>query len=176
MGERSRVSNHVGHDAEISRQTPETYLPALPCHSRRSIQFTDSWMDQSAIEVTLKWYSNLDPVTFLSPLATAMPSPPQRSVSKRCPLWERSNNIYGQVLNVDSSAASQALALNSSHYADMIFRAVIKGWSGLNSDERLNPIMQALADMDQVFSELDPASRVAFMYKSHMILKVGVTN
>lgn len=90
-----------------------------------------------------------------------------------CPVWERSNRIYAQISQVSPAAASQALGLSSAHYADMILKAVINGWNTLNSAERANPIMRTLGDMDQVFSELDPVSRAAFMYKSHMLLKVG---
>lgn len=140
--------------------------------SQASLQFTDSWMDKMAVGNDIKRSPNLNPFTFLGPLATAMPSIGRtRTGFTYGSTWERSNRIYGQIFDVSPSAACQALALSSAHYADMIFKAVIKGWSALNSEERNNPIMRTLGDMDQVFSELDPVSRAAFMYKSHMLLK-----
>jgi hypothetical protein len=138
------------------------------------LHFTDSWMDKMATygKDTGK-YPNLDPFRFLGPLAPAMPSAVRpRPGSGGCPAWERSNRIYGQISEVKPAAASQAMALSSAHYADMIFKAVINGWSMLNTEERNNPIMRTLRDMDQVFEKLDPVSRAAFMYKSHMLLKV----
>jgi hypothetical protein len=116
--------------------------------------------------------ANLDPFTFLGPLATAM-QPPGLTRTASCsgmsPTWKRFNRIYAQIAFVKQAEASQALALGSAHYADMIFKAVINGWSALDPEERNNPIMRTLSDMDQVFLELDPVSRAAFMYKSHML-------
>lgn len=142
--------------------------------SQASLQFTDSWMDKMAVGNDIRRHPNLNPFTFLGPLATAMPSTGRtRTGSTYGSAWERSNRIYGQIFDVSPRAASQALALSSAHYADMIFKAVVKGWSALNSEERNNPIMRTLGDMDQVFSALDPVSRAAFMYKSHMLLKAS---
>lgn len=44
----------------------------------------------------------------------------------------------------------------------------------MSIEEWTNPILRILRDIDQVFPELDQVSRVAFMYKSHILLKVGL--
>lgn len=87
---------------------------------------TDSWMDKVANYSNMTKRPNFD----LGPLATVMPSPALTGgVYSGCPGWERSNCIYSQIADTSHAEASQALALSSSHYADMIFKAVINGWS-----------------------------------------------
>lgn len=173
---KASTSNNLAHSGGLNRKDMFDYLGTQRSDNTNVfVQFTDSWMDKMAAgSDRRKCPDYFDPFTVLGPLATAMPSVVRpRMNSGRCPTWERSNRIYGQISDVSPAAASQALALSSAHYADMIFKAVINGWATLNSEERNNPIMRTLGDMDQVFSELDPASRAAFMYKSHMLLKVG---
>lgn len=174
---RDSISNDAAQNTAPNRQEFLDYLsfqrderiPAGPLH------FTDSWMDKMANHSDMKKRPNLDPFTFLGPIATAMPSPARAGgVYSGCPGWERSNRIYSQIGDTSPADASQALALSSAHYADMIFKAVINGWSSLDMGERNNPIMRTLGNIDQVFSKLDPVSRAAFMYKSHMLLKVCV--
>lgn len=176
MNVRRGPRNNSVQDMGINRQEFLGYLGIQPSdNSNSSLNFSDSWMDKMATEIsTPNRRPNLDPFTFLGPLSTAMPPAGRsRPVSMKCPIWERSNRIYAQISRVGPAAASQALDLSSAHYADMIFKAVIHGWSTLSSEERSNPIMRTLGDMDQVFAELDPVSRAAFMYKSHMLLKVS---
>lgn len=169
-------SNDAGRNTAPSRQDFLDYLSMQ--RGQRTpgpLHFTDSWMDKMANYGEMRNSPNLDPFAFLGPLATAMPSPISRGgMSRGCPSWERSNRIYSQIADANPAEATQALALSSSHYADMIFKAVIKGWSTLDPEERNNPIMRTLGDIDQVFPELDLVTRAAFMYKSHMVLKVSL--
>jgi hypothetical protein len=173
---KDHVSNGAAQDTVPNRLDFLDYLNMQRGeHTAGPLHFTDSWMDKMANYGEMRKRPDLDPFTFLGPPAWAVSSPtPPGAVSRGCPGWEKSNRIYSQIADASPTEASQALALRSSHYADMIFKAVINGWSSLNPDERDNPIMRTLGDMDQVFSKLDPVSRAAFMYKSHMVLKVSL--
>ncbi|KFZ18029.1 hypothetical protein V501_01416 [Pseudogymnoascus sp. VKM F-4519 (FW-2642)] len=136
------------------------------------LNFTESWMDKKAIVRTDKAHADLTPWAWLSPIASMMP-PPGRPPTQgmQCQIWEKSNKIYSQISTVARASASAALRLSPMDYANLIFKAVINGWASLDTWERSNPIMKALSDIDQVFSEIDQVSRAAFLYKSHMLLK-----
>lgn len=170
------ASNGAGHNTVLNRLDFLDYLNMQRGENTAGpLHFTDSWMDKMANYGEMRKRRDLDPFTFLGPPAWPAPSPTRPgALSRGCPSWEKSNRIYSQIADANPTEASQALALRSSHYADMIFKAVINGWSSLNPDERDNPIMRTLGDMDKVFSKLDPVSRAAFMYKSHMVLKVSL--
>lgn len=136
------------------------------------VQFTDSWMDEMPAVRGARNVPSLDPYSWLG--LFSLSSPGMAVGVARCPIWERSNNIYSQISKVTPAVAAGALQLTSAHYADMIFKAVVNGWGALNGQERSNPIMRTLRDIDQVFPRLDSASRAAFMYKSHMLLRVSL--
>ena len=139
------------------------------------IEFTDSWMDSTIARgrKSTGW-PGLSPRHLPLPgsLPTTMPRSSRLAVTAQCGIWQRSNTIYSQVSKVSPACSSAALKLSSSYYAASIFKAVIRGWATLSIQERSNPILRILRDIDQVFPQLDRTSRVAFMYKSHMVLKV----
>jgi hypothetical protein len=193
---RARVEPHPNKDSEISENGAEPTIDATlnigpPIsnghvqHTARgggeglwgaisdgTLHFTDSWMDDLPPVRGSRNPPGLDPYSWLGPLTTASP---RLSVGVvRCPIWQRSNKIYSQISEVTAAVASGALQLSSAHYADMIFKAVVNGWGALNGQERSNPIMRTLRDIDQVFPQLDSISRAAFMYKSHMLLRVSL--
>lgn len=137
-----------------------------------TLHFTDSWMDKNSAVRGRRNPSAIDPYLWLGSIT---PASPRLSVNVvRCPIWERSNRIYSQITQATPADASGALQLGSAHYADMIFKAVLNGWDALNGQEQRNPILRTLRDIDQVFPQLDPISRSAFMYKSHKLLRVSL--
>ncbi|KAH8802749.1 hypothetical protein F5884DRAFT_756061 [Xylogone sp. PMI_703] len=130
--------------------------------------YTNSFMLGSEVD----WArSNVDrALTFISPLATNMPilKPPDAPYDI---LWQRSNDIYGQVFKVPPELANPASLLPSRYYGGAICKAVMKGWEFLSIQEKGNPILQILRDIAEQFANLDPISKIAFMYKSHSLLK-----
>lgn len=109
---------------------------------------------------------------FISPLATHMSTPkaPDEDFGK---LWQRVNDIYGQIFKIPPAQAAPAALLPSNYYGGAICKAVITGWDSLSAQERHNPILRILKDMEAIFSTIDPVSKIAFMYKSHSLLKVS---
>jgi hypothetical protein len=138
-----------------------------------SIEFTDSWRDDitTGSKNSTSWLDLSGPWALPSPLSTTVPVRSQvRNV--QCQIWETSNKIYSQISKISSDCP--AVDFSSANYAGSIFKAVINGWAALSIQERSNPILQILRDIDQVFPQLDRATRVAFMYKSHMLLKASL--
>ncbi|KFY72045.1 hypothetical protein V499_07814 [Pseudogymnoascus sp. VKM F-103] len=148
------ASNSLVPNGEQARKRRQTVADITAGGNSGSVlNFTESWMDKKAIVRTDKAHADLTPWAWLSPIASMMP-PPARPPTHVAP-----------------ASASAALRLSRTDYANLIFKAVINGWASLDTWERSNPIMKALSDIDQVFSELDQVSRAAFLYKSHMLLK-----
>lgn len=170
------ASNSLVPSEEQSRKRRQTIAEiTADSNSGSLLNFTDSWMDKKAVDRTDFFPLDLAPwASWLSPISTMMP-PPARPPTNgmQCQIWEKSNKIYSQISRVSPASASAALRLSPPDYANLIFKAVINGWASLDTWERSNPIMKALQDIDQVFSQLDRVSRAAFMYKSHMLLKVS---
>lgn len=170
------ASNSLVPNGEQARKRRQTVADITAGGNSGSVlNFTESWMDKKAIVRTDKAHADLTPWAWLSPIASMMP-PPARPPTHgmQCQIWEKSNKIYSQISTVAPASASAALRLSRTDYANLIFKAVINGWASLDTWERSNPIMKALSDIDQVFSELDQVSRAAFLYKSHMLLKVSL--
>lgn len=173
---RPNASNSLVPNMENSRKRRQTVADiTAESNSGNVLNFTESWMDKKVIDKTDKNPVDLSPWAWLSPISAMMP-PPVRPPTHgmQCQIWEKSNKIYSQISTVTPACASAALRLSPSDYANLIFKAVINGWASLDTWERSNPIMKALADIDQVFSQIDQVSRAAFMYKSHMLLKVSL--
>jgi hypothetical protein len=163
-------------DTELDREMRQDCLDSTVNNNLESaIQYTDSWMDNTfaGSRNNTSW-PGPPPRSrqFPSLLSTMMPISSCQGPTVQCKIWERSNTIYSQVCKVSPACSSDALKLSSTYYAAAIFKAVIKGWATLSIQERSNPILRILRDIDQVFPRLDPTSRVAFMYKSHTVLKV----
>ncbi|KFY16441.1 hypothetical protein V492_01327 [Pseudogymnoascus sp. VKM F-4246] len=174
---RPTVSSNLVPNVEQSRKRRQTVGEiTAENNSGNVLNYTESWMDKKVVDKTDNSPIDLSPwAAFLSPMSTMMP-PPARPATRgmQCQIWEKSNKIYSQISTVTPAAAAAALRLSPSDYANLIFKAVINGWASLDTSERSNPIMKALADIDQVFSQLDQVSRAAFMYKSHMLLKYHI--
>ncbi|KFZ13384.1 hypothetical protein V502_06634 [Pseudogymnoascus sp. VKM F-4520 (FW-2644)] len=173
---RPTALNSLVPNVEHARKRRQTVAEmTAESNSESVLNFTESWMDKKVVDKTDKNPIDLSPWAWLSPISTMMP-PPARPPTRgmQCQIWEKSNKIYSQIATVTPACASAALRLSPSDYANLIFKAVINGWASLDAWERTNPIMKALADIDQVFSQLDQVSRAAFMYKSHMLLKYHI--
>lgn len=173
------ASNNIAQveiETDIDREMCEDCLDSTANNNLESaIQYTDSWMDNMFSGSRNSTWPGLGPPwSRPSPslLSTMMPISSRQVPTVQCKIWQRSNTIYSQVSKVSAACSSDALKLSSTYYAAAIFKAVIKGWATLSIQERSNPILRILRDIDQVFPRLDPTSRVAFMYKSHTVLKV----
>lgn len=175
---KASASNSLAQmDTEVDREMRENFSDTTATFQFESpIKFTDSWMDNmiGGSRNRTNWASlkRVRPWSFPSPLSTMMPGASSSESTMQCHIWQRSNTIYSQVSKVSPTCSSAALKLSPTYYAGSIFKAVINGWASLSIQERSNPILQILKEIDQVFSQLDRTSRVAFMYKSHMVLKV----
>lgn len=162
-------------DIEVDREMRECY-PDITANINfeGAIESADSWMDNmiAGSRNSISWPGLSLPQPFPSPFSTMTPISPRLGGTMQCQIWQRSNMIYSQVSKVSPVCSSAALKHSSTYYAGSIFKAVINGWAALSIQERSNPILRILRDIDQVFPQLDQTSRVAFMYKSHMVLKV----
>ncbi|KFY58294.1 hypothetical protein V496_06201 [Pseudogymnoascus sp. VKM F-4515 (FW-2607)] len=170
------ASNSLVPNREHAQKRRQTVADiTAESNSGNVLNFTESWMDKKAVDKTDKNRADLTPWAWLSPISTMLP-PPGRPPTRgmQCHIWEKSNKIYSQISTVSPACASATLRLSPLDYANLIFKAVINGWASLDTWERSNPIMKALSDIDEVFSELDQVSRAAFMYKSHMLLKYHI--
>lgn len=170
------ASNSLVPNVEHAQKRRQTVAEtSAGSNSRNTLNFTESWMDKEAVDKTDENRTDLTPWAWISQISTMLPPqgrPPSRGML--CHIWVQSNKIYSQVSTASPACVSATLRLSRLDYANLIFKAVINGWASLDTWERSNPIIKALSDIDQIFSELDQVSRAAFLYKSHMLLKVSL--
>ena len=103
-----------------------------------------------------------------SPVKTSLPTPPLPDFAQCC-FWKKANSIYARMFDYDKEKISQANHVDSG----ALFRVVKEGWGSLTPSERENPVLQILEEVDQnLFWDLDPVTKIANLYKSHLLLKV----
>jgi hypothetical protein len=103
------------------------------------------------------------------PTKTAFPPPPTPEYSP-CHIWQKANSIYERIFQFDRHLVYDTDKANSG----ALVKAVRDGWSSLNLEEKSNPVLQILEEVDHhLFNNLDPVTKVANLYKSFLLLKVS---
>lgn len=122
-------------------------------------------LDDSAniLESTRSW-NWLSPRMNPTPKPTLDPSP----IKYKC-TWKRSNVIYGKLFSINSTGGLTARESR----VNILFKAVRKGWESVSAQERSDPVLEILKEVDEeIFEFLDPVTRIAALQKSHMLLTV----
>lgn len=87
-----------------------------------------------------------------------------------CQIWKFANKIYGNIFAIPPSEATSAARFDSG----LLFQVIRDGWDTLNLEQKANPVLRILRDVDQqLFMHLDPTSRLAIVYKSQALVKVS---
>ena len=170
-------------DVKIYTQTSmEVGLPETPMdigpNSIRDFDWTNP-VDEACVAVTTNWGEVKSPKfghppnwSFPNPVKTRLPSPPAPEFAQ-CRFWKKANSIYARIFDYDKESILAANTVDSG----ALFKVVKDGWESLTPQERDNPVLQILEEVDQhLFWDLDPVTKIANLYKSHLILKVGVSN
>ena len=106
-----------------------------------------------------------------SPLKTAMAEPGMPDFVP-CKIWQKANAIYAGIFDYprDRMQSADKVEVGS------LFKVVREGWGALSLKERANPVLQILMEVDQnLFWDLDPVTKIANLYKSMLLLKVGLS-
>jgi hypothetical protein len=143
---------------------------------KKTLDWTTS-LDEASVASTSRWSGMRSPNfkqapiwSIPSPIKTRMPTPPPPEFTQCC-FWRKANAIYARIFDYDKESISAANNVDSG----ALFKIVKEGWGSLTTQERANPILQILEDVDQyLFWDLDPVTKIANLYKSHLILKVSL--
>jgi hypothetical protein len=94
--------------------------------------------------------------------------------SALCPIWKKSNELFGKVFSYRSTSGTSSLVLPSAE-AGMLYQAISKGWDTTSNEWMQSPALQILKHTDDLlFCHLPNMERLAVAYKSFKLLKVGV--
>jgi hypothetical protein len=106
------------------------------------------------------------------------PSIPSSS-NTLCPVWKKSNELFGKVFNYRSAAPSLAgtnsslTALLPNKEAGILYQGIKKGWDKTSNEWMQSPALQILKQVDDLlFCHLPNMERLAVAYKSYKLLKV----
>ena len=104
-----------------------------------------------------------------SPEKTSLPPPPIPAYSP-CQIWQKANTIYARIYQFDQQRVYDTDKVNPGS----LVKVVKDGWGSLSFQEKNNPVLQILRDVDQhLFWHLDPITKIANLYKSFLLLKVS---
>ena len=104
-----------------------------------------------------------------SPVNTKLSAPPPPDFVQ-CYFWKKANSIFARIFDYDKEGISAANNFDSG----ALFKIVKDGWGALTPRERANPVLQILQEDDQfLLGNLDPVTKIANFYKSHLILKAS---
>lgn len=177
----NRPDGNIGdsQDLKVYTQTSmEVGLPETPMdtesNSVRDFDWTNP-VDEAPVALTTKWDEMKSPKfrhtpnwSFPSPVKTRLPTPPAPEFTQ-CKFWKKANSIYARIFDYDKERILAANTVDSG----ALFKVVKEGWGSLTPHERDNPVLQILEEVDQnLFWDLDPVTKIANLYKSHLILKV----
>ena len=167
------MNEYTQTNMEVGEGPPEG--PMDTNSVREAIDWTNS-LDETAVALTSRWDGMRSP-NFKAPPIWSLPSPAKTSLPTpppldfvQCKFWKKANSIYARIFDYDKE---QILAANNVD-SGALFKVVKEGWGSLTPRERENPVLQILEEVDQnLFWDLDPVTKIANLYKSHLILKVG---
>lgn len=108
-----------------------------------------------------------------SPIVLHIDSPPPATINNSnamCPLWKKSNELFGKVFNFRPGTA----ALNTDIVeAGLLYLGIKQGWASFN-EWMQSPALKILKEVDELlFSGLPKTERLATSYKSFKLLKVS---
>ena len=105
------------------------------------------------------------------------PEVPQISTSSAlCPVWKKSNELFGKVFSYRSSTGTGSLTLPRSETAEagLLYLGIKKGWDKTSNEWMQSPALQILKQVDDLlFRHLPNMERLAVAYKSFKLLKVS---
>ena len=158
---------------EVGEGMPEIVEPESNNH-RDNFEWRDS-LDEAPVALTSRW-DGLRSSNFYDPSFWTVPNPVETSMSEPalpdfvpCKIWQKANAIYAKIFDFDNrERVSAATTVDSGS----LFKFVKDGWDSLTFQERSNPMLQILKEVDQqLFWDLDPVTKIANLYKSHLLLK-----
>jgi hypothetical protein len=177
----STITVNQGEENECTQKNMDVVegLPETPMDTnsvRESVEWTNS-LDETAVAVTSRWDGMRSP-NFKQPPIWGLPSPvksrlptPSPPEFVQCEFWKKATSISERIFDHDKE---QILAANNVD-SGALFKVVKEGWGSLTPQERENPVLQILEEVDRnLFWDLDPVTKIANLYRSHLILKVGV--
>jgi hypothetical protein len=153
-------------------------LPEIPMETNCVREAVDQIVSLDKASVTPTTFTDHGGTLVLNPAPScSLPSPMKTSIHTlpppdfaQCCFWKKANSIYARIFDYDMEGISKANRVDSG----ALFKVVKRGWGSLTRAERENPVLQILEEVDQfLFWDLDPVSKIANLYKSHLILKVS---
>lgn len=160
-----------------TQTTTEVGLPATPMETESNAGREQDWTNPiEELTAITRWDGMKSPKLrhtpnwcFPSPVKTRLPTPPAPEFPQ-CKFWKKANSIYARIFDYDKERIVAADTVDSG----ALFKVVKHGWDCLTPQERDNPVLQILEEVDQnLFWDLDPVTKIANLYKSHLILKVS---
>jgi hypothetical protein len=101
------------------------------------------------------------------------PEPPAAAAPNAlCPVWKKSNELFGKVFSYRSTTGTSSLVLPSAE-AGILYLGIQKGWDKTSNEWMQSPALQILKQVDDLlFCHLPSMERLAVAYKSFKLLKV----
>ncbi|RYO27993.1 hypothetical protein AA0111_g7089 [Alternaria arborescens] len=111
------------------------------------------------------------------------PDNPTSNFSSICPVWKKSNELFGKVFTYhyrspgatsSSSSSNNSLVRSDTAEAGLLYLGIKQGWDNLPSLEWMkSPALTILKQVDELlFKHLPNVERLAVAYKSFKLLKV----
>lgn len=100
------------------------------------------------------------------------PEPSPKSPSNAlCPVWKKSNELFGKVFSYRGLAATGTCSPSSE--AGILYLGIQKGWDKTSNEWMQSPALTILKQIDDLlFCHLPNMERLAVAYKSFKLLKV----
>jgi hypothetical protein len=91
-----------------------------------------------------------------------------------CPVWKKSNELFGRVFSYHSTTGTSSLtSLRSDHAeAGLLYLGIKEGWHTMSNEWMQSPALNILKQVDDLlFCHLPNIERLAVAYKSFKLLK-----
>jgi hypothetical protein len=108
-----------------------------------------------------------------SPVVLHIGDPAVASPLPICPIWKKSNELFGKVFSYGPNTASPLNIRLDSVEAGFLFLGIKDGWSSFDGWQE-SPALKILKSIDEfLFVHLPKMERLAVAYKSYKLLKVS---
>jgi hypothetical protein len=98
-------------------------------------------------------------------------APPKSTSTALCPVWKKSNELFGKVFDYRGLAATGTCTPSSE--AGFLYLGIQKGWDKTSNEWMQSPALTILKQVDDLlFCHLPNMERLAVAYKSFKLLKV----
>jgi hypothetical protein len=102
------------------------------------------------------------------------PEPFTPPTNALCPIWQKTNELFGKVFSHRSPGTVSSPTLSASE-AGLLYLGIQKGWDKTSNAWRQSPALRILKQVDDLlFCQLPNIERLAYTYKSYKLLKVCV--